>query len=106
MKDKSNTRAYPALIEMIIGDGLMKLTKSIKKLDKYSHRLKSGKAQEIKPKHVEKVIKKLTAKKQLLNEEFAEATKSSKQERLKGKLLMIEEQLGRADWLMGKIRSL
>jgi len=84
----------------------MKLTESIKKLDKYFHRLESGKAEEIKPKHVENVIKKLTAKKQLLNEELAEATTSSNQKRLKGKLLTVEEQLERAEWLMGKIRSL
>jgi len=84
----------------------MKLTESIKKLDKYFDRLESGKAEEIKPKHVENVIKKLTAKKQLLNEELAEAAKSSKQNRLKGKLLTVEEQLERAEWLMGKIRSL
>jgi len=83
----------------------MKLTESINKLDKYFLRLKSGKAEEIKPKHVEKIIKKLTTKKQLLNLELGEATKKSKQERINRKLLTVEEQLERAEWLMGKIRS-
>ena len=84
----------------------MKLKESINKLDKYFLRLKGGKAEEIKPKHVEKVIKKLTVKKQQLNDELVDATKNSKQKRLKRKLLTVEEQLERAEWLKGRIRSL
>ena len=60
----------------------MGLESVIEKLDKYYGRLEKGKAQKIKPAHVEKVLRKLEAKAQLLETELEETTKETKRERL------------------------
>ena len=71
----------------------MELEKSTEKLDKYYKRLKKGKAEKIKPAHVEKVIGKLHAKEGMLRTELAETTKESKKTRLKRKIALVKEQL-------------
>lgn len=79
---------------------------AVEKLDKYFGRLEKGKAQKIKPSHVEKVIRKLEMKEQILQTELAETEKESKKRRLEGKLEMVREQQSRARWLLEKIGDL
>ncbi|SEW12516.1 hypothetical protein SAMN05444851_1567 [Aliiroseovarius sediminilitoris] len=81
----------------------MGLENSVEKLDKYYARLEQGKAQKIKPSHVDKILSKLEAKARLLQAELDETTKSSKKERLATKLDMVREQQKRARWLKDKI---
>ncbi len=81
----------------------MDFKSSIEKLDKYYGRLKKGKAQKIKPSHVEKVIHKLEAKEKSLLAEIADTQKDSKIKRLKRKLKLLHEQQDRARWLQNKI---
>lgn len=81
----------------------MGLEESTKKLDKYYSRLDKGKAQKIKPSHVERVIGKLKAKELSLREELAETTKPSKIDRLNRKIAGVCEQQERAKWLLDKI---
>lgn len=83
----------------------MGIESSIEKLDKYYKRLGKGKAEKIKPSHVEKVIQKLQAKEKLLLEEIEEASKDSKKARLNRKLALVREQQGRARWLLDKISA-
>ena len=84
----------------------MGLERAVEKLDKYFKRLEKGKAQKIKPSHIEKVIRKLEAKAGLLRAELAETDKDSKKQRLERKLEMVQEQQDRARWLETKIASL
>ena len=84
----------------------MGLETTIEKLDKYFGRLEKGKAEKIKPSHVDKAIAKLQAKEAALLAEIEETTKSSKAQRLEGKLATVREQLDRAHWLKGKISDL
>ncbi|SHJ71053.1 hypothetical protein SAMN05444000_11211 [Shimia gijangensis] len=81
----------------------MGLEKSIQKLDKYLERLSQGKAKKIKPSDLAKVERKLQAKKELLTAELEEAQKTSKKERLAGKLSVVNKQLERANWLRQKL---
>jgi uncharacterized protein YaiL (DUF2058 family) len=81
----------------------MELESIAEKLDKYFSRLERGKAAKIKPAHVEKVIAKLQAKQQLLQEELRAAEKPSKKSRLENKLVTVCEQVERAEWLLDKI---
>lgn len=83
----------------------MGLEKTIGKLDKYFRRLEDGKAKKIKVSHVEKAIQKLKAKEKLLHEELAEATKGEKKDRIEKKLSTVNEQIGRAEWLLDNIES-
>jgi len=76
---------------------------AVEKLDKYFRRLEKGKAQKIKPSHVEKVISKLEVKTRILQAELAETDKESKKVRLEHKLEMVREQQSRARWLLEKI---
>jgi len=81
----------------------MGIESSVEKLDKYFKRLTKGKAQKIKPSHVEKVIRKLKKKEELLRAEIQEANKGSKIERLTRKLDILREQQNRTRWLLDKI---
>lgn len=81
----------------------MGLEKISGKLDKYFKRLKDGKAKKIKASHVEKAIGKLKTKEILLRQELADTTKDSKKERIESKLKTVNDQIGRAEWLLDKI---
>ena len=81
----------------------MGLQSAVEKLDKYFKRLGQGEAQKIKPNHVEKVIRKLEAKKAKLLDELADTRKPDKQKRLQGKLDTVDAQLERAHWLQQQI---
>ena len=83
----------------------MAFRKTIEKLDDYYARLEAGKAKKIKPKHVYEIIAKLSAKKTKIAHELAETDKASKRERLERKLLVAEEHLRRAEWLVESIQS-
>ena len=81
----------------------MGLSDTIEKLDKYNERLAKGKAEKIKPHHVERVIEKLTAKETELVAEMPGVTKAEKRERMEQKLARIREQIERATWLREQI---
>lgn len=83
----------------------MGLESAIEKLDKYFARLEKGKARQIKPSHVEKVIGKLDLKAESLREELDETAKASKKQRLQQKLALIDEQKARARWLLDRISN-
>lgn len=81
----------------------MGLESAVEKLDKYYGRLEQGKAQKIKPSHVDKILSKLEKKARLLQDEFDAASKPSKRDRLALKLDMVREQQARARWLKDKV---
>jgi len=81
----------------------VKLETTIEKLDQYYARLSGGKAEQIKSTHVEKVIRKLKAKEEILQTELAETSKQSKKDRIKRKITTINEQIERAEWLLKTI---
>ncbi|SLN68734.1 hypothetical protein PEL8287_03831 [Roseovarius litorisediminis] len=81
----------------------MGLKKYAEKLDDYFERLKQGKAEKIEATHVEKVIRKLNAKKQQLLDEIQTTTKESKKARLEQKLLFAAEHIKRAEMLLEQI---
>ena len=81
----------------------MGLSDIIKRLDKYQRRLAEGKAEKIKPHHIQKAIEKLTAKEALLAMELEETTKPEKRERLEGKISTIHAQIAKAKWLSDEI---
>ena len=60
----------------------MGLSDIVERLDKYQKRLAMGKADKIKPRHVDKAIEKLTVKKAQLSTELEETIKPSKRERI------------------------
>jgi hypothetical protein len=81
----------------------MKLKNSIEKLDAYFERLECGKAQKIDPDHVDKMIRKLSKKREGLMGELSEAIKPSKKERLVQKCATLDAQIERARWLLEQI---
>lgn len=81
----------------------MGLAKTAEKLQKYFQRLNTGKAEEIKPSHVQRVIDKLAGRERDLLEEIAATTKPSKKQRLEAKLASAREQMERARWLLEKV---
>jgi len=84
----------------------MALEKTIGKLDKYLERLGKGQASKIKSADLEKVEKKLLARKTALLAELQETSKDSKQSRLKAKISVVDEQLERAKWLSAKLSEM
>jgi uncharacterized protein YlxW (UPF0749 family) len=82
----------------------MGLKKYAAKLDDYFERLKEGKAEKIKKSHVDKVIRKLEAKKLQLAEEIEETSKESKKARLERKMLIAGEHLKRAEMLLNTLQ--
>ena len=81
----------------------MGIENTVEKLDKYYKRFEKGKAKKIKPAHVDKAIRKLAAKEELLLAELAETLKESKKSRLERKLATVREQQERARWLKEKV---
>ncbi len=81
----------------------MGLRKNTEKLDDYYGRLKDKKADRIKAAHVEKVMRKLRKKEVEILEDLETVAKPSKEERLKGKLKVVRDQIARADWLLTEI---
>jgi len=81
----------------------MATSKHVEKLEKYFDRLHAGKVSKIKPSHVQKIIDKLAVKAAQIEVEREEALKTSKRERLGQKLLVIEEQISRAKWLLARL---
>lgn len=81
----------------------MGLSSIVKRLDKYQERLAKGKVEKIKPRHIQKVIAKLTTMEAKLTTEIAEMTKPAKRKRFEDKVSRIREQIGKAKWLETKI---
>lgn len=81
----------------------MKIAKALHKLEVYQQRLKDGKADQIKPKHVRLTIEKLRTKESELVAELEETTKPGKRERLSAKLATIQERIEEAEWLLAQV---
>ncbi|MBL4810763.1 MAG: hypothetical protein JKX69_00030 [Rhodobacteraceae bacterium] len=81
----------------------MGLNGIVERLDKYQKRVASGRAEKIKPHHIQKAIEKLTAKEVELVAELAGVTKPSKRLRFEEKISMIQKQVERAKWLAQQI---
>lgn len=81
----------------------MALSEAIEKLKKYYKRFELGKTDKIKPRHVQKVLDKLSAKETSLLEEIEEVKKPSKKKRLEQKLKTTRKQSDRARWLLEEI---
>ena len=81
----------------------MALKKTTEKLNKYRERLMKNEAKPIKRKHVKKIMDKLRSKHSDLKAELKKAKKSSKRDRIRAKLEVVEELQFRADWLLVKI---
>lgn len=73
------------------------------RLDKYQRRLDEGKAEKIKPHHVEKALAKLAAKETQLMKELGETDKVEKRTRLEQKIATIRAQIEKARWLSEQI---
>ncbi|TCS59885.1 hypothetical protein EDD52_11718 [Primorskyibacter sedentarius] len=69
----------------------------------YNQRLESGKASKIKPRHVEKVLQKLSAKSDALETEIAATQSPDKKARLEGKLKVARTHIERAEWLLKEL---
>ncbi|MDW4551717.1 hypothetical protein R5H32_20540 [Defluviimonas sp. D31] len=78
----------------------MGLKRLSKKISCYKERFEQGRADEIKPDHVIKVLSKLKAKKAALAEEIAAARTDDKLQRLERKLKIANEHITRAEWLL------
>lgn len=81
----------------------MGLSDIVKRLDKYQERLADGKAEKIKPHHIQKALEKLTVKEVQLIAEHEQATKPEKRKRLEGKISAIRAQIDKAKWLAERI---
>lgn len=81
----------------------MSIKETAEKLRKYKERLRSGKADKIQPKHVEKVLAKLVAKEAELARELSETSKESKRKRLEHKLETVNELIEKARWLTAQV---
>ena len=81
----------------------MGLKKLAAKVVDYNERLECGKASEIKPSHVEKVLAKLKRKIEELEAEIAFAHSAEKKARLETKLAVARTHVERAEWLLTKL---
>lgn len=81
----------------------MGLKKLAEKVVEYNERLDGGKASEIKPSHVKKVLEKLRKKSAELEQEIAVAADSDKKARLVRKHGIACEHIQRAEWLLKEI---
>ncbi len=81
----------------------MGLKKLAAKVAEYNERLESGKANKIKPGHVDKVLEKLRKKAEELETEIAATQSAEKQARLKKKLCVARAHVERAEWLLKEL---
>lgn len=81
----------------------MGLKKLAAKMEDYNERLESGKASKIKPRDVEKVLRKLRAKSSDLEVEISSTTSAEKKARLEGKLQIARTHTERAEWLLKEL---
>lgn len=78
----------------------MGLKKLAAKVADYRARLEDGKASEIKPDHVRKVLEKLRHKEADLEEKLEKADGDEDRERLTRKLEVAQQQIRHAEWLL------
>ena len=81
----------------------MGLKRLAEKVAEYNERLERGKASKIKASHVRNILEKLRKKSAELEAEIATTKNDDKKERLKRKLGIANEQIERAEWLLGEI---
>ncbi|SMX48111.1 hypothetical protein [Maliponia aquimaris] len=81
----------------------MGLKKLAAKLADYRARLEGGKASEIKPDHVRKVLEKLRRKQADLEAKMEKADGDEDRERLTRKLEVAQQQIRHAEWLLENI---
>lgn len=73
------------------------------KVAEYHERLKGGKANKIKPRHVEKVLGKLRSKETALRAELDKVASEDRKKRLQHKLEIAQEHISRAEFLLAEI---
>ncbi|MGY6704493.1 hypothetical protein [Roseinatronobacter sp.] len=76
-----------------------------KKLGKVFSRFGQGKDQKVKPADVRKIIDKLCARRDELQDAVVAAAGTSKSVRLSQKLASVEQLLARAQWLLDEIQT-
>lgn len=81
----------------------MSMKETADKLEKYQERLKSGKAEKIRPDHVGKILAKLVAREAELSAEIAETTKHGRRARLEEKRATLRELIDKARWLASQV---
>jgi hypothetical protein len=81
----------------------MGLKKLAEKVVEYNKRFERGKAEKIKPGHVEKVLVKLRKKSNDLKADIASAENPDKKARLANKLDVANTHIERAEWLLKEI---
>jgi len=81
----------------------MPIKETAEKLERYQERLRTGKAEKIRPKHVEKILEKLTSKETEITAELTETTKQGKRDRLEHKLATVRELIEKARWLASQV---
>ena len=81
----------------------MGLKKLAGKVADYNERLERGRANKIKPGHVEKVLEKLRAKETELKAELDAVHSDEKRARLERKLRIAEEHIARAEYLLEQV---
>ncbi|MFA8441108.1 hypothetical protein [Yoonia sp.] len=81
----------------------MGLNKLAAKVVEYNERLERGEVSEIKPSHVERVLKKLKKKTAELQADIAAAPSDDKKARLEQKLKIADAHVARAEWLLENI---
>ena len=81
----------------------MPIKETAEKLERYQERLRTGKAEKIRPQHVEKILEKLTSKEAEIAAELTETTKQGKRDRLEHKLATVRELIEKARWLASQV---
>lgn len=81
----------------------MGFKKLAEKVADYNERLELGKAEKIRPGHVEQVIEKLRKKTRELEAEIEKEKRPEKKSRLEGKLKIAREHVERAEYLLQQV---
>lgn len=84
----------------------MGLKRLAEKTAEYKERLSSGRADQIKPSHVEKTLAKLRHRSAEIEADIATTQNPDKRTRLTKKLDVATEQIARAQWLLEEIEGL
>ncbi|WP_193142185.1 MULTISPECIES: hypothetical protein [unclassified Meridianimarinicoccus] len=81
----------------------MGLKKLAGRVEAYRDRVKQGKADKIKPQHVERVLDRLRRKEADLKDKLDHAHGSRDKDRLKRKLRVARKHIERAEWLLKEV---
>lgn len=81
----------------------MSIDETAAKLDQYRDRFRTGKVDQIKPKHVQKICDKLTRKRDRLDARLADSIDEPERQRLAEKRAVVDELIERAVWLRDQL---